>query len=143
MHFTGLDGDENMQHILRRISQRSIVTALGAVALGLAGFGSALADGIPAPPVPQTYPPPPPVYRPAPPVVQEYVAPPPVVVYAYPPPPPVVTYVPPPPPEVVVVPRPYYWGGYRPIFRAPVAGPYFARGYGRFERPWGAGFRRW
>ena len=125
---------------MQRISQRSIVTALGAVALGILGAGTALADGIPAPPSPQPAPPPPPVYRPAPPpVVQRYVVPPPVVVYDYPPPP-VVTYA---SPEVVVVPRPYYWGGYRPVFRGPVAGPYFAHGYGRFERPWGAGFRRW
>jgi len=68
-------------------------------------------------------------------VVQEYVYPPPVV-YAYPPPPPVVTYTP--PAQVVVVPRPYYWGGYRPAFR--VGGPFIAHGYGR---PWGPGFRHW
>jgi hypothetical protein len=74
-------------------------------------------------------------------VVQEYVYPPPVIVYAYPPPPPVITYAPPPP--VVVVPRPYYWGGYRPAFRAGYGGPFFARGYGRFDRPWGPAFRHW
>jgi hypothetical protein len=75
--------------------------------------------------------------------VQQYVVPPPVIVYAYPPPP-VITYAPP-PPQVVVVPRPYYWGGYRPVFRTAFAygGPYFAHGYGRFEHPWGPGFRRW
>jgi hypothetical protein len=142
MRSMALDGDETMQHILWHMSRRSIATALGAAALGILAAGTALADGIPAPP-PQPVPPPPPVYRPAPPpVVQRYVVPPPVVVYEYPPPP-VVTYVAPPPAEVVVVPRPYYWGGYRPVFRGPVAGPYFAHGYGRFERPWGAGFRRW
>jgi hypothetical protein len=126
MRSMALDGDETMQHILWHMSRRSIATALGAAALGILAAGTALADGIPAPP----------------PVVQRYVVPPPVVVYEYPPPP-VVTYVAPPPAEVVVVPRPYYWGGYRPVFRGPVAGPYFAHGYGRFERPWGAGFRRW
>src|SRR5690242_20072359 len=67
--------------IMRRILRRSIVTALGAAAVGIVGAHCALADGIPAP-APQEQPPvppPPPHYRPAPPVVQEYVYPPPPV----------------------------------------------------------------
>src|SRR5215469_7279115 len=123
---------------MRRILRRSIVAALAMAAVGTVGAHPALSDGIPPPPAPQVQPPappPPPAYRPAPPVVQEYVYPPPVV-YAYPPPPPVVTYTP--PAQVVVVPRPYYWGGYRPAFR--VGGPFIAHGYGR---PWGPGFRHW
>jgi hypothetical protein len=135
-----IQGD-GWREIMRHLLRRSIVTALGATALGILAMGSASADGIPAPQYPP--PPPPSVYQPAPPVVQQYVAPPPVVVYAYPPPPPpVIAYAPPPPPApVVVVPRPYYWGGYRPVYRTgPVVGPYFAHGYGR---PWGGGFRHW
>jgi hypothetical protein len=129
-------GPETGDKTMRRILRRSIVTAVGAIAVGFLGAHSALADGIPAPPpqVQPQVPPPPPAYRPAPPVVQEYVYPPPVV-YAYPPP--VITYVPAPSP-VVVVPRPYFWGGYRPALR--VGGPFIAHGYGR---PWGGGFRRW
>ena len=121
---------------MRRILRRSIVTALGMVAVGIVGVHSAQADGIPPPPPqvqPQVPPTPPPAYHPAPPVVQQYVYPPPAVVYTYPPPP-VVTYVPA-PSQVVVVPRPYYWGAYR-----RVGGPFIAHGYGR---PWGGGFRRW
>ena len=127
---------------MRQTLRRSITAALGAVVIGMMGASSALAADIPLPPDQSPVPPPPPQYRPAPPVVQEYVYPPPAVVYAYPPPPPppVITYAPPPPPPVVVVPRPYYWGGYRPGF---YRGPYFARGYGRFGRPWGPPSRRW
>jgi hypothetical protein len=122
---------------MRQTLRRSITAALVVIAVGIMGAGSALAADIPL--APDQAPLPPPQYRPAPPVAQQYAYPPPPVVYAYPPPPPVIAYAPPPPP-VVVVPRPYYWGGYRPGF---YRGPYFARGYGRFGRPWGPPFRHW
>ena len=120
------------------------VAVLGAVALGVVGLGSATAADLPySPPQVQA----PPDYYASPPREERYAYPPPEV-YAYPPQgygyplPPVVYPYPPPPPvsyydyapvPAVIVPRPYYWSG-RPM-RGD--GPYIARGYERFDRPWG------
>jgi hypothetical protein len=127
--------------------------AMGVVALGVVGISVATAADLPySPPQVQS---PPPNYNPGPPHDERYAYPP-REGYAYPPPPETYAYPPeaypyPPPPVVyrysppvqyyayapapeVIVPRPYYWG--RPV-RGWGYGPFIARGYGRFDHPFG------
>jgi hypothetical protein len=121
------------------IAKRAIFATIGAIAFGNAGTGSAAAADVPFPQaqvVPQQVAPPQPGYYAPPPVAQGYAVPPPAY---YPPPPAYYAYAPAP---VVVAPGPYYWG--RRF--GPTYGPYgyyVAHGYGRYERPWGHGYRRW
>jgi hypothetical protein len=130
---------------MRNIMKRSIAAAIGAIALGNVGIGSAAAADIPTPQA-QVQPPPPDYYA-SPPVEEGYVYPPPVV-YAYPPPPPTSYYEYGAPP-VVIIPRPYYLGRhYGPIYGDHAYGvrsygPYAARGYGRYDHQWGRGYRGW
>jgi hypothetical protein len=113
------------------IAKRAIFATLGAITFGNAGTGSAAAADVPIPQA-QVAPPAPGYYAP-PPVAQGYAVPPPAY---YPPPPPAYyAYAPAP---VVVAPGPYYWGR---RFYGPYG--YVAHGYGRYERPWGHGYRRW
>jgi len=125
---------------MRSILQRPFAAAMGAIALGSAGIGLARAADVPAPQA--RIQPPPPNYYGGPPVEESYVYPPPIA-YGYPPPPPPSYYEYAPPP-VVIRPSPYYWGRhYGPIYGDRAYGPYVARGYGRYERPWGRGYRGW
>ena len=131
---------------MQNIMKRPIAAAIGAIAFGNVGIGSAAAADIPATPQVQVQPPPPDYYA-SPPVEEGYVYPPPVV-YGYPPPPPTSYYEYGAPP-VVIIPRPYYLGRhYGPIYGdRPYGvrsyGPYVARGYGRYDHQWGRGYRGW
>ena len=121
-----LNARRTMRHII-------VAATIGAVAF-VAG-GTATAADIPAPQVQVQ--PPPSDYYPNPPVAEPYPYPPPVA-YGYPPPPAYYYEYGPPPP--VVVPRPYYFA--RRVYEdhpyGPRSfGPYFARGYGRYEHQWG------
>ena len=139
---------------MRNIKIRSVGPIAGAsifaVVSILAVCEPAAAADIPlAPPQAQAAPPPryaPPPNYPnqdypnyAPPPVAEDEAYPPPVAYDYPPPPPAYYgYAPPP---AVVVPRSYYWepNYYR---GRPWRGPFIARGYGHYERPFASGYER-
>jgi hypothetical protein len=133
---------------------RSITAAVGAIAFGILGAVAAAAADIPTPQAQTQFRqvrPPPPNYNAGPPVAEGYGYPPPdyppLVAYGYPPPPP--SYYEYGAPPVVIMPRPYYWG--RPD--GPVYsdhpygvrgyGPYVAHGYGRYDHPWGHGYRGW
>ena len=125
---------------------RSIAAAIGAIAFGNVGIGSAAAADIPTTPQAQVQPPPPDYYA-SPPVEERYVYPPPAV-YGYPPPPPTSYYEYEAPP-VVVIPRPYYLGRhYGPVYGGyPYGvrsyGPHITRGYGPYDHQWGRGRRGW
>ena len=126
------------------VVERFIPMVVGAIALGTLWIGSAAAADIPFPQAQVQ--PPPPNYYPRPPIEEGY-APPPPAVYGYPPPP--VSYYTYEAPPVVIMPRPYYFGRYYgPFYNGrPYGvrgyGPYIARGYARYDRPWDRGFRRW
>jgi hypothetical protein len=129
---------------MRNILTRPIMAAVAAMALGHAGTDPAAAADI-RPPQAQ-FQPAPPDYYPPPPVEQGYAYPPPAA-YGYPPPPPAYYEYQAPP--VVAIPRPYYWRPhYRPAYGerpygVPGYGAYVAHGYGRYDRPWGRGYRGW
>ncbi len=130
---------------MRTIMNRPIAAALGAIAFGNAGIGSAAAADIPTTPQAQVQPPPPDYYA-SPPVEEGYVTPPPAV-YGYPAPPPTVYYEYAAPP--VIITRPYYFGRhYGPVYGGhPYGersyGPYVAHGYGHYDHQWGRGYRGW
>lgn len=122
---------------MHTVLNRPIAAAIGAIAFGNAGIGSATAADIPTTPQAQVQPPPPDYYA-GPPVEEDY---------GYPPPPPTVYYEYATPP--VIITRPYYFGRhYGPIYGGhPYGersyGPYVAHGYGHYYHQWGRGYRGW
>ena len=131
---------------MRNIMNRPVAAAIGAIAFGNLGIGSAAAADIPTTPQAQVQPPPPDYY--ASPPVGEHNAYPPPVVYGYPPLPPTSYYEYETPP-VVVIPRPYYLGRhYGPVYGdyaygVRSYGPHIARGYGPYDHHWGRGHHGW
>lgn len=118
-----------MRHII-------VAATIGAIAFVIGGTGPAAAADMPAPQVQVQ--PPPPAYNSNPPIEEPYPYPP-QIAYAHPPRPPVYYYEYGPPPTLIV-PRPYYFG--RHVYEdhpygVRSFGPYFARGYGRYEHQWG------
>lgn len=135
---------------MRNRKNRSVGTIAGAAIFAagssVVALGSAAAADLPftqpqaqvAPP--PRYAPPPnypsPNYYARPPVADEEAYPPPAA-YDYPAPPAYYAYAPPP---VVVVPRSYYW---EPNYWGrPFRGPFIARGYGHYERPFAGSYER-